>query len=118
VPSHFSRAYIFVDIPPKSLVVPKPNPVPSRLFVAVTIVTKELFHATKRFRDTNTPIPPKFQNHNFHDPFPPSIHQKILAKMLAALPIALIALTAVILLVGLAALLNVALKKPYAVEHP
>jgi hypothetical protein len=37
--------------------------------------------------------------------------------MLAALPIALIALTAVILLVGLAALLNVALKKPYAAEN-
>jgi hypothetical protein len=37
--------------------------------------------------------------------------------MLDALPIALIALTALILLVGVAALMNVAMKKPYAPEH-
>jgi hypothetical protein len=37
--------------------------------------------------------------------------------MLQTLPIALIALTCVILLVGVAALLNVAMKKPYAPEH-
>jgi len=39
------------------------------------------------------------------------------ANMLDALPIALIALTALILLVGVAALMNVAMKKPYAPEH-